>query len=156
MFFLNGFPDDLINKIENFSKRKVICNKVYSGTDVIKDYGELQLKTGSLIIYTSSDSVLQIAANEKIISLNELYKICKIVRNIIDIEKKYNIARVIARPFIIKNKIFLRTNNRKDFTIDFQRRTILDELKDNNKEVIAIGKINDIFSGKRYYKKNLY
>ena len=143
--FPNGFPKELIKKIEDFSGRKVIVNKPYSGTQVIHDYGEEQLKTGALIVYTSADSVLQIAANTAVIPLKELYKICKYVRSItID----YRIGRIIARPYTWKNKDdFTRTSDRHDYTLEPTSKTDLNVLKDAGYDVLAVGKINDIFSG---------
>lgn len=146
-FFPNGFPQELIDKIEKFSGRKVIVNKPYSGTQVIHDYGEMQMQTGDLIVYTSGDSVLQVAAHEDVIPLEELYRICEYVRSItID---DYKIGRIIARPYKGTNKEnFVRTSNRHDYTLPPIGPTVMDELKDNNFDVLAVGKTNDIFSGK--------
>lgn len=145
-FFPQGFPAELIAKIEKFSGRKVIVNKPYSGTEVIHDYGEEQLKTGALIVYTSGDSVLQIAANTAVIPLKELYKICKYVRSI-TIEQ-YRIGRIIARPYIGNTKEnFKRTADRHDYTLEPTELTDMDRLKKAGYDVLAVGKINDIFSG---------
>ena len=146
-FFPNGFPEPLIKAIEGFSGRKVIVNRPISGTEVIAKYGEEQLETGALIVYTSGDSVLQIAANTAIIPLDELYRICKYVREItID---EYHIGRIIARPYVGKDKNeFKRTSDRHDFTLVPPKDTVLDMLGQAGFEVIGVGKTNDIFSGK--------
>lgn len=142
----NGFDEDLIAKIEKYSKRKVICNLPYSGTEVIDDYAPAQLKDGSLIVYTSADPVLQIAAHEDVIPLEELYDICAYVR---EITKKppHLLGRIIARPFIGEIGNFKRTPNRHDYALSPPSKTVLDELKENKFSVIAIGKIADIFNG---------
>ena len=125
--------------------RKVIVNRPYSGTQVIKDYGEEHLKTGALIVYTSADSVFQIAANEAIVSDDELYRCCKIARKILT--GKYGVGRVIARPFEGKTAAdFVRTPRRHDFSLEPPRDTMLDILQKNGKKTIAIGKIYDIFA----------
>lgn len=143
-----GFPNELIEKIEKFSGRKVIGNISASGTEIIKDLGEEQLKTGALIVYTSADSVLQIAANEEIIPLEELYRICEYSRKITIENKEWQVGRIIARPFIGNSKEnFKRTTNRHDYALDPFDKTTLDYLKEANYDVIAIGKINDIFNG---------
>lgn len=146
-FFPEGFPAELIKQIEDFSGRHVIVNKPYSGTDVIHDYGEQQMKTGDLIVYTSGDSVLQIAAHTDVIPLDELYKICEFARSI-TIDKPYRIGRIIARPYVGPDKNhFTRTSDRHDFTLAPTGETDLDRLKDAGLDVLAVGKINDIFSG---------
>src|SRR5699024_1724017 len=144
--FPEGFPDELLKQIEDFSGRKIVCNKPYSGTEVINDYGEHQMKTGDLIVYTSADPVLQIAAHEDIIPLDELYRICQYVRDITK-DDPYMIGRIIARPYIGEPGNFTRTSNRHDYALDPFGKTVLDSLKDNGKDVIAVGKINDIFNG---------
>ena len=141
-----GFPEELIKKIEDFSGRKVVCNKPYSGTKVLDDYGKHQMETGDLIIYTSADPVLQIAAHEEIIPLEELYKICKYVRSITD-KEPYLVGRIIARPYLGTEGNFVRTSNRHDYALNTHGKTALDMLKEAGKDVIAIGKINDIFNG---------
>ena len=141
-----GFPEELIKKIEYFSGRKVVCNKPYSGTKVLDDYGKHQMETGDLIIYTSADPVLQIAAHEEIIPLEELYKICKYVRSITD-KEPYLVGRIIARPYLGTEGNFVRTSNRHDYALNPHGKTALDMLKEAGKDVIAIGKINDIFNG---------
>ena len=140
-----GFPEELIKKIEDFSGRKVVCNKPYSGTKVLDDYGKHQMETGDLIIYTSADPVLQIAAHEEIIPLEELYKICKYVRSITD-KEPYLVGRIIARPYLGAEGNFVRTSNRHDYALNPHGKTALDMLKEAGKDVIAIGKINDIFN----------
>lgn len=144
--FPNGFPEDLLEKIRKFSGRNIVCNKPYSGTEVIKDYGEHQMKTGDLIVYTSADPVLQIAAHEDIIPLEELYRICQYVRDITK-DEPYMIGRIIARPYVGTPGNFTRTSNRHDYALDPFGKTVLDSLKDNGHDVIAVGKINDIFNG---------
>lgn len=145
--FPKGFPEDLIDKIEKFSGRKVIGNKPASGTEIIKELGERQLSTGELIIYTSADSVLQIAAHEKIIPLNELYKICEYCRSI-TLDEPYKLGRIIARPFVGKTSdSFKRTSNRHDYALKPFGKTVMDYLKESNFDSIAIGKISDIFDG---------
>lgn len=145
-FFPAGFPDALIHKIEVFSKRHVIVNLPYSGTEVIKKYGEQQLQTGDLIVYTSGDSVLQIAANTAVIPLEELYRICEYARRItID---EYHIGRVIARPYVGDSAAnFTRTSDRHDYTLKPTAKTDLDRLQQAGIATYGIGKINDIFSG---------
>ena len=141
----NGFPEDIIKKFEQKTGKKVICNKPYSGTDVIKDYGDLHIKTGDLIVYTSADSVFQIAAHEDIVPLESLYKYCKIAREEI-LKGEHAVGRVIARPF--KGRYpFERTKNRHDYALLPPKKTMLDYLKENNLDVISVGKINDIFAG---------
>ena len=155
--FLNGFPIEVINEFEKQTGRKVIVNRPYSGTQVIKDYGEEHLKTGALIVYTSADSVFQIAANEAIVSDDELYRYCKIARKILT--GKYGVGRVIARPFEGKTAAdFVRTPRRHDFSLEPPRDTMLDVLQKNGKKTIAIGKIYDIFAHRgideQYFTEN--
>ncbi|MBO0422469.1 phosphopentomutase [Enterococcus plantarum] len=144
--FPDGFPEELLKQIEEFSGRKIVCNKPYSGTAVLDDYGKHQMETGDLIVYTSADPVLQIAAHEEIIPLEELYRICQYVRDITK-DEPYMIGRIIARPYVGEPGNFTRTSNRHDYALDPFGKTVLDSLKDNGKEVIAVGKINDIFNG---------
>lgn len=144
-FFPNGFPQALLDQITAFSGRKCLVNKPYSGTDVIHDYGETQMQTGDLIVYTSGDSVLQIAAHEDVIPLDELYKICEYTRSI-TIDQPYRIGRIIARPYVGPDKDhFTRTANRHDFALKPTGTTDLDLLKAAGLDVLAVGKINDIF-----------
>ncbi|KRK98469.1 phosphopentomutase [Secundilactobacillus odoratitofui DSM 19909 = JCM 15043] len=146
-FFPEGFPAELIKQLEDFSGRHVIVNKPYSGTDVIHDYGEHQMATGDLIVYTSGDSVLQIAAHEDVIPLEELYRICEYARSI-TIDQPYRIGRIIARPYVGPDKDhFTRTANRHDFALEPTGETDMDRLKAAGLDVLAVGKINDIFSG---------
>lgn len=140
----NGFPPEIIEEFERQTGRKVIVNKPYSGTEVIKDYGEEHLKTGALIVYTSADSVFQIAAHEEVVPLEELYRYCKIAREIL--KGEHAVGRVIARPFVGTNRDdFTRTPNRHDFSL-IPEDTALNRLKNAGKDVIAIGKINDIYA----------
>ncbi|MDZ5760425.1 phosphopentomutase [Carnobacterium maltaromaticum] len=144
--FPNGFPQELLEKIEAFSGRKIVCNLPYSGTEVLEDFGEHQMKTGDLIIYTSADPVLQIAAHEEIIPLEELYKICQYVRDI-TLDDPYMIGRIIARPYLGTPGAFKRTSNRHDYALNPFGKTVLNDLSEAGNDVIAIGKINDIFNG---------
>ncbi len=140
-----GFPDELINELEVKSGRKIVGNKSSSGTEILDEYGEHQIKTGDLIVYTSADSVLQIAANEEIIPLEELYSICKIAREI-TMKDEWLLGRIIARPYVGKNAgAFTRTSNRHDYALKPPHKTVMNTLKDANLDVIAVGKINDIF-----------
>lgn len=145
--FPKGFPASIIQQLEAFSGRKVIVNRPYSGTEVIKDYGEQQMATGDLIVYTSGDSVLQIAAHEEVIPLAELYRICEFARTLVN-GPEYTVGRIIARPYVGPDKDhFTRTANRRDFSLEPTGATDLDRLKAAGLAVIEIGKINDIFSG---------
>ncbi|MBC1813338.1 phosphopentomutase [Listeria booriae] len=145
--FPDGFPEELIQKIEDFSGRKVIGNKPASGTEIMEELGEEQLETGALIVYTSADSVLQIAANEELIPLEELYRICEYCRDITR-DEPYMLGRIIARPFVGKSKeTFERTSNRHDYALKPFDKTVMDHLKDGGLDSIAIGKISDIFDG---------
>jgi len=141
-----GFPDEVIKPFEEKTGRKVLCNLPYSGTKVIADYGDEHVKTGDLIVYTSADSVFQIAAHEDVIPPEELYDICRIARDIL--VGKHGVGRVIARPFIGTSGNYTRTSRRHDFSILPPKDTMLDVLSDNGKDVIGIGKIRDIFAGK--------
>ena len=142
----NGFPKEVLDEFSRRTGRKVICNKPYSGTDVIRDYGDEHIETGALIVYTSADSVFQIAAHEDIVPLEELYNYCKIAREILCGE--HGVGRVIARPFKTENGKFVRTANRHDYSLQPPKDTMLDILKENDKDTIAVGKIYDIFAGK--------
>ena len=142
-----GFPKELIDELEEKTGRKVVGNKSASGTEILDELGEHHLKTGDLIVYTSADSVLQIAAHEDVISPEELWKICKQAREM-TMKEEWKVGRIIARPFVgAKKGEFKRTPNRHDYALKPFGRTVLNELKDANKEVIAIGKINDIYVG---------
>ncbi len=143
----NGFPKDVIDEFERRTGRKAICNKPYSGTEVIKDYGEESMRDGSLIVYTSADSVFQVAANESVVPVEELYRYCEIARQILT--GKNAVGRVIARPFIGDDKSnFTRTSRRHDFSLLPPKDTMLDVLKAAGKDVLAVGKIYDIFGGR--------
>ena len=142
--FPNGFPEDVVKEFELKTGRRVICNKPYSGTEVIKDYGEEHLKTGALIVYTSVDSVFQIASHTAVVSEEELYSYCKIAREILVGDN--GVGRVIARPFDGEYP-FKRTSGRHDFSIKPPKKTLLDVLSENGLDVISVGKIYDIFAG---------
>lgn len=140
----NGFPQDVIDAFSKAVGRGVLCNKPYSGTEVIKDYGEEHMKTGKLIVYTSADSVFQIAAHEDIVPVEELYRYCKIAREIL--QGEHGVGRVIARPFIGTPGNFTRTPRRHDFSL-VPPLTMLNQLEEAGKEVLSVGKIKDIFAG---------
>ena len=142
----NGFPDEVIKAFEEKTGRKVLCNLPYSGTKVINDYGDEHVKSGALIVYTSADSVFQIAAHEDIVPPEELYGYCRAAREIL--VGKHGVGRVIARPFIGTGGNYTRTPRRHDFSLLPPKDTMLDVLKDNGKDSIGIGKIHDIFAGK--------
>ncbi len=142
--FPKGFPKNVIKQIEKLSGRKVVCNKPYSGTEVIKDYFK-DAKKGKLIVYTSADSVLQIAAHEDVVSVKELYDICQKTREIMTGD--LTVGRIIARPFVGSDKNSLtRTPNRHDFSVDPVGETMLDRLNEKGKKVISVGKISCIFN----------
>ena len=143
--FPDGFPKELLDKLSEATGRKIICNKPYSGTEVIKDYGKEHVETGALIVYTSADSVLQIAAHEDVVPVPELYKYCEMAREICTGE--WGVGRIIARPFEGEYP-FKRTTNRHDYSLEPPKKTMLDTLIENGLEVKAVGKINDIFAGK--------
>lgn len=145
----NAFPQKLIDEfIAKTGVKGILCNEVGSGTEILKRFGEEHIKTGYPIIYTSADSVFQIAAHEDVIPVEKLYEICKIARKILD-KPEYNIGTVIARPFVGDNaENFTRTYNRRDFESTTFGKTMLDIVKENNKEVIAVGKIEDLFAGR--------
>ena len=141
----NGFPEEILAPFRAATGRGILCNKPYSGTEVIKDYGEEHLKTGELIVYTSADSVFQIAAHEDIVSPETLYEYCRIARNLLT--GKHAVGRVIARPFAGEYP-FYRTPRRHDFSVLPPADTMLDLLKKSGLDVIAVGKIYDIFAGR--------
>lgn len=143
--FPNGFPKELLDEFSRLTGRGVLCNKPYSGTEVIKDYGEEHLKSGALIIYTSADSVFQIAAHESIVPPETLYEYCRIARKLL--VGDLGVGRVIARPFEGEYP-FKRTPRRHDFSLEPPKDTVLNELKNKGLDVIGVGKINDIFAGK--------
>lgn len=141
----NGFPDEIVTRFEDAIGTKILGNYPASGTEIIKTLGQQHVNTGYPILYTSADSVLQLAAHEDIIPLERLYEICEIARNIMTGE--HAVGRVIARPFIGKENSFKRTGNRRDFSLKPIKKTILDYLKEKGLEVKAVGKIEDIFAG---------
>ena len=142
----DGFPPEIIQEFEQRTGRAVLCNKPYSGTEVLKDYGEEHLRTGALIVYTSADSVFQIAAHEDIVPPQQLYEYCRIARSILT--GKHGVGRVIARPFEgTCRDDFRRTPRRHDFSLQPPAKTMLDEISAAGLDVIAVGKINDIFAG---------
>ena len=143
----NAFPKNMIDEfISKTGIKGILCNEVGSGTEILKRFGEKHIKTGFPIVYTSADSVFQIAAHEDVIPVEELYKMCKIAREILD-KPEYNVGTVIARPFIGSNsENFIRTYNRKDFESNTFGKTMLDVISQNGKSVISIGKIQDLFS----------
>ncbi len=141
-----GFPEELVQEIEQLSGRKVVANRPASGTQIIDEWGEHQMKTGDLIVYTSADPVLQIAAHEDVIPLEELYDICEKVRELTK-DPKYLIGRIIARPYVGEPGNFTRTSNRHDYALKPFGKTVMNTLKENDYDVIAIGKINDIYDG---------
>ncbi len=148
----DGFPEEVMKALEEATGKEYLCNKPYSGTDVIRDYGEEHMKTGKPIIYTSADSVLQIAAHEEIIPLNELYDICAKAREVMTGD--HAVGRVIARPFIGEPGSFTRTANRHDFSLSAPSSTMLDLLKNEGYDVISIGKIYDLFAGRGLTESN--
>ena len=144
--FEHGFPDELIARIQEHTGRKVIGNKPASGTEIIDELGEEHVRTGALIVYTSADSVLQIAAHEEIVPLPELYSICEFCREI-TLDDPYMLGRIIARPFIGEQGAFRRTAGRHDYALKPFQPTVMNTLKDAGLDVVAIGKISDIFDG---------
>ena len=148
----DGFPQEILDRFSESVGRGVLCNKPYSGTDVIRDYGKEHVETGNLIVYTSADSVFQIAAHEEVVPLEELYRDCRIAREILTGE--HGVGRVIARPFLGEAPNYYRTGNRHDFALEPPKDTMLDVLKRNGYETISIGKIYDIFAGKGLTESN--
>ncbi len=142
----HGFPAEIIEAFGKATGRGILCNRTYSGTEVIKDYGEEHMRTGALIVYTSADSVFQIAAHEDIVPPETLYEYCRIARMLLCGE--HGVGRVIARPFVGAAGKFVRTSNRRDFSLEPSGNTMLDDLKENGFDVISVGKINDIFAGR--------
>ncbi len=140
-----GFPREILDAFEKATGRGWLCNLPYSGTDVIRDYGRQQLETGKWIVYTSADSVFQVAAHEEHIPLEELYAACKKARDIL--REKHGVGRVIARPFVGAPGSFKRTSNRHDYSLEPPARTLLDAIKEAGMASIGIGKIYDIFAG---------
>lgn len=142
----DGFPRDLIARFEQETGRKVIGNKPASGTEILVELGEEHMKTGAWIVYTSADSVFQIAAHEEVIPLDELYRACEIARRL-TLEPEHSVGRVIARPFVGQPGDFKRTPNRHDYAVTPPEPTVLNALKNAGRDVVSVGKINDIFSG---------
>ena len=142
----DGFPKEVLDAFSKATGRGVLCNKPYSGTDVIRDFGDEHLKTGNLIVYTSADSVFQIAAHEDIVPIEQLYEYCRMAREILVGE--HGVGRVIARPFVGESGNYKRTANRHDFSLEPPEKTALDAIKAAGKDVIAVGKITDIFAAK--------
>ena len=142
----NGFPEDVLKEFEEKTGRGVLCNLPYSGTEVIKEYGKEHLETGKLIVYTSADSVFQIAAHEDLVPVEQLYEYCKIAREML--KGQHGVGRVIARPFITEDGAFKRTAKRHDYSLEPPKKTMMDILVENGKDVIGVGKIYDIFAGR--------
>jgi len=145
--FPDGFPEDLIRRFAEATGRGVLGNKVASGTAIIEELGEEHMRTGAWIVYTSADSVFQIAAHEEVVPLEELYRACEIARRL-TLEEPYLVGRVIARPFRGKPGSFVRTANRRDYAVEPFAPTLLDALRDAGFDVWAVGKIEDIFAGR--------
>jgi phosphopentomutase len=148
----HGFPAHLVEQFEKAIGREVLGNKAASGTEIIKELGEEHLRTGRPILYTSADSVFQLAAHQEVIPLEELYQMCRIARGMLTGE--HAVGRVIARPFIGTPGNFTRTEHRRDFSLEPLGTTLLDVLKDSGKEVIGIGKIEDLFAGRGLTKRD--
>ena len=141
-----GFPEEVLAPFREKTGRGVLCNLPYSGTDVIRDYGDRHVETGDLIVYTSADSVLQIAAHESVVPVEELYHYCEIARQIL--KGKHGVGRVIARPFTGESGNYTRTPRRHDYSLLPPSVTMLDQLESEGKDVFAVGKIKDIFAGR--------
>lgn len=142
----NGFPKEVLDEFSRLTGRGVLCNRTYSGTEVIKDYGDEHVKTGDLIVYTSADSVFQIAAHEDVVPLETLYDYCKKARQML--QGEHGVGRVIARPFVGTSGNYTRTSHRHDYSLLPPRTTMLDLIQAAGKDVLAVGKIHDIFAGK--------
>lgn len=141
-----GFPQEILDQLSARTGRGILCNKPYSGTEVLKDYGPEHMRTGDLIVYTSADSVMQIAAHEEVIPVEELYRICGIAREIM--QGEHGVGRIIARPFVGEAGAFTRTANRHDFSLTPPGTTMLDLISAAGLASIGVGKIYDIFAGK--------
>lgn len=144
--FPDGFPKEILDEFSRITGRGVLCNRPYSGTQVIADYGEEHMRTGDLIVYTSADSVFQIAAHEEVVPLETLYQYCRQARAMLT--GTYGVGRVIARPFVGKPGCFTRTSHRHDFSVEAPGETMLDALKKAGRDVISVGKIQDLFAGR--------
>ena len=141
----NGFPEELLEPFRNATGRGILANAPWSGTAVIDKYGEAHMQTGDLIVYTSADSVFQIAAHEKIVPIEQLYEYCRIARKLLT--GKHGVGRVIARPFVGTPGNFKRTSNRHDYSLEPPKQTLLDAVKAAGMDTIGVGKIYDIFAG---------
>ncbi|MCI8977504.1 MAG: phosphopentomutase [Lachnospiraceae bacterium] len=141
-----GFPDEILVPFSEMTGRGILCNRPYSGTEVIKDYGDEHVRTGNLIVYTSADSVFQIAAHEDVVPVETLYEYCRIARKLLC--GRHGVGRVIARPFAGESGNYQRTSGRHDYSLEPPADTILDIIRDAGKEVIGVGKIRDIFAGR--------
>lgn len=142
-----GFPQELLDELTKRTGHNIVGNKSASGTEILDEFGEHQMKTGDMIVYTSADSVLQICGHEETFGLEELYRCCEIAREL-TLKDEWKVGRIIARPYVGEKKgEFKRTSNRHDYALKPYGRTVLNELKDNNYDVISVGKINDIFDG---------
>ncbi len=148
----NGFPSEVIDEFCKENGVEILCNLPYSGTEVIKDYGSEHIRTGKPIVYTSADSVFQIAAHEDVIPLPELYKLCESARRIL--KGEHAVGRVIARPFLGEEGSFYRTGGRHDYSLEPTGVTLLDLLKEKGFDVISVGKINDIFASRGTTESN--
>ena len=148
----DGFPKEVLDEFSKQTGRGILCNKPYSGTVVINEFGDEHVKTGDLIVYTSADSVFQIAAHEDVVPVSRLYEYCQIARRILVGE--HGVGRVIARPFIGESGNYTRTPRRHDFSLEPPAVTILDQLKAAGKDVISVGKISDIFAGRGVTESN--
>ncbi|MDO4632542.1 MAG: phosphopentomutase [Eubacteriales bacterium] len=146
----NGFPQEVLDEISRATGRGILCNRPYSGTDVIRDFGDEHVKTGDLIVYTSADSVLQIAAHEDVVPLEELYEICRKSRAIM--QGEHGVGRIIARPFIGTSGQYQRTAHRHDFSLIPPKDTMMDVLVREGYDTLGVGKIYDIFAGKNVQK----
>ena len=151
--FYEGFPEEIIAEFSKATGRGVLCNRPYSGTEVIKDFGVEHIESGKLIVYTSADSVFQIAAHESVLSIDELYDVCKKARALL--VGKYGVGRVIARPFAGKAPSFYRTDARRDFSLEPPRKLLPEAFFDAKLDSVAVGKIGDIFADKKFTKKIL-
>lgn len=141
-----GFPEEVLAAFRQATGRGVLCNKPYSGTEVIRDYGDEHVRTGDLIVYTSADSVFQIAAHEDVVPVETLYEYCKMARGIL--QGRHGVGRVIARPFTGADGNYIRTPRRHDFSLEPPAVTMMDQLKRAGRDVISVGKIKDIFAGR--------
>ncbi len=149
-----GFPKELLDELTKRTGHNIVGNKSASGTEILDEFGEHQMKTGDMIVYTSADSVLQICGHEETFGLEELYRCCEIAREL-TLKDEWKVGRIIARPYVGERKgEFKRTSNRHDYALKPYGRTVLNELKDNNYEVISVGKINDIFDGEGITESN--